>query len=142
MPGQEDAERLADVQRSSYERASGTVHASWPPGSAMDAQQIRRFLDDHHDAVVATTRPSNRPQVAPLGFLVYHGSFWFASVAGQRLKNLAHVPYLALVVSDGEEGEGRMMVIEGPAVLRDLTREIDALWTERHGSSPAPWRRR
>lgn len=138
MPGQEDAERLAEVQRSSYERASGTVHASWPPGSAMDADELRRFLDEHRDAVVATTRPSNRPQVAPLAFLVHDGSFWFASVAGQRLKNLAHVAYLALVISEseGEGSEGRMVMAEGPAALRELTPEIAALWAEREGSPP------
>jgi pyridoxamine 5'-phosphate oxidase-like protein len=137
MSGHEDAERLAEVQRSSYEHASATVHSSWPPGSAMDAAQLDRFLDDHRHAVVATTRPSNRPQVTPLAFLVHRGSFWFASVAGQRLKNLAYVPYLALVVTDGEPAEGRMLVAEGPATLRELTPELADRWFERHGSSPA-----
>ena len=83
----------------------------------MDAAQIERFLDQHRYAVVATTRPDGRPQAAPLAFFIRNASFWFASVAGQRLRNLRHVSYLAIVISEGDGGDHKLLTAEGTAIL-------------------------
>jgi len=132
-----DAALFEAIQRASYERASKSVHASWPPESAMDADQIALFLEQHRYAVVASTRPDGRPQAAPLAFFIRNGSFWFASVAGQRLRNLRHVSYLALVISEGDGGDHKLLTAEGAAILHPVTAELAACWANRHHEDPA-----
>lgn len=132
-----DAEQFEAIQRASYARASQSVHASWPPESAMDAAQIERFLDQHRYAVVATTRPDGRPQAAPLAFFIRNASFWFASVAGQRLRNLRHVSYLAIVISEGDGGDHKLLTAEGAAILHPVTEQLAACWANRHNEHPA-----
>jgi general stress protein 26 len=137
MAGSKDAALFEAIQRASYARASKSVHASWPPGSAMDATQIARFLDQHRYAVVASTRPDGRPQAAPLAFFIRDGSFWFASVAGQRLRNLRHVSYLAVVISEGDGGDHELLTAEGAAILHPVTAELAACWATRHDEEPS-----
>jgi hypothetical protein len=133
-----DAHAFEQIQRRSYAAASLTVHASWPPEQAMDAAGIEAFLAEHRFATVATTRPNGRPQASPLSFVVHHACFWFALVAGQRLRNLRHVPYLALVISQGDGGSHRMLLAEGPVVVHPASGQLAALWEEREGA-PASW---
>jgi hypothetical protein len=132
-----DAARFEAIQKASYAQASKAVHASWPSKSAMNADQIGRFLDQHRYATVATTRPNGRPQASPLGFFIHNGSFWFASVTGQRLRNLRHIPYLALVISDGEGSDHRLLTAEGATILHPVTAELAACWADRHGEEPS-----
>jgi general stress protein 26 len=103
----------------------------------MDAPQIARFLEQHRYAVVATTRPSGRPQAAPLAFFIRNGSFWFASVAGQRLRNLRQVSYLAIVISEGDGGDHKLLTAEGAAILHPVSAELAACWATRHDEDPA-----
>lgn len=103
----------------------------------MDAHRIAEFLARHRYAVVATTRPDGRPQAAPLAFFIRNGSFWFASVAGQRLRNLRHVPYLAVVISEGDGGEHKLLTAEGSAILHPVTAELAACWADRHDEEPS-----
>jgi putative heme iron utilization protein len=136
---QSDALAFEDIQRRSYAAASATVHASWPPECAMGAAAIRAFLQEHRYATVATTRPNGRPQASPLSFVVHDAQFWFAVVAGQRLRNLRHVPYVALVISEGDgDGRHRMMLAEGGAAVQPVTDRLAQLWAEREGA-PASW---
>ena len=102
----------------------------------MDARHIEQFLDQHRYAVVATTRPDGRPQAAPLAFFIRNGSFWFASVAGQRLRNLRHVSYLAVVISEGDGGDHKLLTAEGTAILHPVTAELAACWADRHDEDP------
>ena len=106
----------------------------------MDAATIKAFLDEHRYATVATTRPNGRPQASPLSFVVHNARFWFAMVAGQRLRNLRHMPYLALVISEGGAGEAehRLLLAEGDADVQPMTEQLAQLWTEREGA-PASW---
>jgi general stress protein 26 len=131
-----DAQRLEAAQRASYARASPTVRGSWPPERAMDAAAIETFLGCHRYAVVATTRPDGRPQAAPLAFFVSAGSFWFASVAGQRLRNLEHRPYIAIVISEGDGAAHQLLMAEGGVRLHPVTASLAAAWAERHDEAP------
>ena len=103
---------------------------------AVDGQQAINLLDQHRYAVVATTRPDGRPQAAPLAFFIRDGSFWFASVAGQRLRNLRHVPYLAVVISEGDGGDHKLLTAEGTGILHPVTAELAACWANRHHEEP------
>jgi len=103
----------------------------------MDATAIREFLDGHRHATVATTRPNGRPQASPLSFVVHEASFWFAISEGQRLRNLEHVPYLALVISDDGDAGHRLFIAEGPTTLHPVTADAARAWADRHGREPS-----
>ena len=136
----EDARRLAGIQARSYERAGAALRSSWPEESAFDADGLVAFLARKDYAVLATTRRDGKPQAAPIAFFVRDGSFWIASVAGARLRNLRANPYAALVIAEGDRGDHRAVRVEGPAVIHEGA-ALDTLrsaWRERHGGD-ASW---
>jgi predicted nuclease with RNAse H fold/nitroimidazol reductase NimA-like FMN-containing flavoprotein (pyridoxamine 5'-phosphate oxidase superfamily) len=139
-PIDDEAEPLAAIQELSYERAADSLRSSWPPESAMDAAGLSAFLARKDYAVLATATPDGRPQAAPVAFFVQDGSFWIATVAGVRLRNLRAVPYASLVVAEGDRGDHRAVRVEGPVRLHDGPEpELESLrqaWQERHGSDP------
>ena len=63
----EDAEALAEIQRRSYARASASFRYAWPQEHALDADGLRRFLDERRYAVFATARPDGRAHAARSG---------------------------------------------------------------------------
>jgi hypothetical protein len=97
-----DVEGLVRVQEASYVRADGALRGSWPPESAMDADELSSFLDERRYCILATTTADGHAQARPLGFAVVGESFWFATVAGGRLRNLRRTPWPSVVVADGE----------------------------------------
>ncbi len=103
----------------------------------MDAGAMAAFLDAKHYCVLATARPNGRPQARPVGFTVFAGSFWIATVGGQRLENLRTTPYASLVVMEGEHGDHRMVLAEGSVVVQNAMPDaLEGVWIERHGRSP------
>jgi Pyridoxamine 5'-phosphate oxidase len=76
---------LIRLQDTSYGSADRALHGSWPPESAMDAEELSSFLDAHRYCILATTTPKGRAQARPVGFTVFDGAFWFATVDGGRL---------------------------------------------------------
>jgi Pyridoxamine 5'-phosphate oxidase len=140
----EDAERLAEIQRTSY-AAARRVQASWPARQALDADGLARLLDECRYAVLATGRSDGRPHAAPVAFVVHDGAFWIATVAGLRLRNLRAVPWASLVVMVGQGDEHergpepphRAVTAEGPVTLH----EGDA-FAAAYGTLRREWRRR
>lgn len=132
----QDGLTLADIQDRSYEHAGKGIRASWPAESAMDAAGIERFLSANDYAVVATTRPDGRPQAAPLSYFVHEGCFWFATVGGQRLRNLEAMAHLALVISSGNGDDHSALIAEGPVEVLPASPELKARWAARHGDDP------
>jgi nitroimidazol reductase NimA-like FMN-containing flavoprotein (pyridoxamine 5'-phosphate oxidase superfamily) len=59
----------------------------------MDADELRWFLDAHRYCVLATATSKGRPAARPDAFTVVGASFWFATVAGARLRNLQRTPW-------------------------------------------------
>jgi len=136
---QHGAVALAAIQELSYARAGASLRSSWPPESAMDAAALSAFLSRKDYAVLATTTPDGRPQAAPVAFFVQGGSFWVATVAGPRLRNLRAAPHASLVVAEGDRGDHRAVRVEGRVRLHDGS-ELEPLrraWQERHGSDPS-----
>lgn len=130
-----DAETLIGIQEKSYERAAQSLRSAWPPDSAMGADQLARFLTEHHYCVLATVTAKGRPQARPVAFSVFDSSFWFATVAGARLRNLERTPWVSLVVTEGDRGSHRAVTVDGPVTILDtLDEELLAAWEERHGS--------
>jgi hypothetical protein len=146
-----DAEALAELQRRSYERASGALRGSWPQRQALDAAGIARHLSRHRYAVLATGRADGRPHAAPVAFTVAVGAFWIATVEGLRARNLRATPWASLVVMHGERDEDEgpergephvALTAEGPVVLHDgdafaaAYARVSEPWLERHGAGP------
>ena len=134
-----DGEALIRIQEKSYERAAPTLRSSWPAESAMDVEQLDCFLTEHHYCVLATVTTKGRPQARPIAYTVLGCSFWFATVAGARLRNLEHTPYVSLVIAEGDRGSHRAVSVDGPVtILDEPPHRLLATWEERHGSR-AEW---
>ena len=134
-----DAETLTRIQQKSYERAATALRSAWPPESAMGAEQLVGFLTEHHYCVLATVTSKGLPQARPVAFTVLGSSFWFATVAGARLRNLERTPWVSLAVTEGDRGGHRVVVVDGPVTVHDSCDEqVLVAWEERHGSR-AEW---
>jgi nitroimidazol reductase NimA-like FMN-containing flavoprotein (pyridoxamine 5'-phosphate oxidase superfamily) len=134
-----DVDALIRLQGASFARAQDGLRSSWPSDSAMDAAQLRSFLDGHRYCVLATTNAQRHPVARPVAFTVIGASFWFATVAGPRLRNLERTPWASVVIAEGDAGEHRAVAIDGPATtVRRPSEQLLAAWEARHGSR-AEW---
>lgn len=134
-----DVDWLIQVQQDSYSRAGSSLASSWPPESAMDADELRRFVGQRHYCVLATTSRNGHAVARPVAFTVYAGAVWFATVSGPRLRNLERVPWASVVIEAGDRGGHRAVVLDGPVDLtgRPAPDVVDA-WEQRHGNR-AEW---
>jgi nitroimidazol reductase NimA-like FMN-containing flavoprotein (pyridoxamine 5'-phosphate oxidase superfamily) len=138
-----DIEGLAEIQRQSYARAGATLRGAWPEDTAMRTDELRDLLETLVYGVLATSRSDGRAHATPIAFSFEERTFWIATVAGLRLRNLRLRPWAALVLSEGQrEGGHRALTVEGPVVLWEggdfeTARErLDAVWATRHGRPP------
>lgn len=133
-----DVEALVELHEASFARAEGGLRSSRPHESGMDAEELGSFLDAHCYCVLATATSHRHPVARPVAFTVVGASFWFATVAGERLRNLEWTPW-SVVVADGDAGEHRAVAIDGPATItREPSVGLLAAWEARHGSR-AEW---
>lgn len=134
-----DVEALISLQEESYARAGPGLASSWPPESAMNAEQLRSFLEERRYCVLATTTGRGHAIARPVIFTVVEASFWFATVKGARLRNLERIPWASLVVEDGERGTHRAVAVDGPVrITHRPAAELLDVWQARHGSR-AEW---
>lgn len=140
-----DAETLLAVQHASYSRAGPGLRSSWPERRALDAGGLRDLLGRRRYAVLATARADGRPHAAPIGFLVYAGSFWVGTVEGVRLRNVRDRGWASLVVMEGEANEAephRALTVEGPVNLHEgeafqaAWTMLEDRWLDRFGHAP------
>lgn len=141
-----DVKPLLELQRASYLRATEGLRVAWPERDALDATALQAFLDRHRYCVLATARRDGRPHASPVAFVVADGSFWFATVAGLRLRNLRANAWASLVVMEGDadKGEGgtshTALTAEGPVALHEVGLAYDrleAVWLRRHRDPPS-----
>ncbi|HUA11062.1 MAG TPA: pyridoxamine 5'-phosphate oxidase family protein [Solirubrobacteraceae bacterium] len=134
-----DLDALARLQETSFELAGEGLRSSWPPESAMDAAQLGKFFEEHRYCVLATATRDGRPVARPVAYTVVGASFWLATVRGSRLRNLERTPWVSLVVSDGDAGSHRAVVVDGSVTVVDgPPADVARAWQVRHGS-PAQW---
>ena len=132
-----DVGALIAVQAESFERAQGGLRSSWPSSSAMAEAELGSFLSAHSYCVMATATSRGYPIARPVAFTVVGASFWFATVAGARLRNLERTPRASVVVSEGDADEHRAVAIDGPVeVVEQPVEEMLTAWATRHGSVP------
>ncbi len=134
-----DADKLIEVQERSYASAGEGLRRSWPRESTMDGRTLREFLEQHTFCVFASTDAKGRPQARPVAFTVLGSSFWFATVAGARLRNVERNSWVSVVVAEGEGDEHRAMIVDGPVTISaGASEELLSAWRARHGNA-AEW---
>jgi nitroimidazol reductase NimA-like FMN-containing flavoprotein (pyridoxamine 5'-phosphate oxidase superfamily) len=133
-----DADALALLQEASLARAEKGLRSSWPRESAMDAEELGSFLAGHRYCVLATTNSKMHPLARPVGFTVVGTSFWFATVAGARLRNITRTPWGSVVVTEGDAGNHRAVAADGAATVTEQPSEnVLSAWENKHGSRAA-----
>ena len=129
---------LFGVQEASHRSADAALRASWPRERAMGAAELAAFLDERLYCVLATTTGAGHAQARPVGFIVLDGAFWFATVAGGRLRNLRRTPWASVVVAEGEGEAHRAVAVDGPvSILEQPPDGLPAAWEARFGTEPA-----
>jgi nitroimidazol reductase NimA-like FMN-containing flavoprotein (pyridoxamine 5'-phosphate oxidase superfamily) len=131
-------ETLVRVQEESFARADEALRSSWPSDRAMDEAALHAFLEERTYCVLATTSAGGRPQARPVAFTVLDDAFWFATVAGGRLRNVRRTPWVSVVISHGERNEHRMVAADGPVTVHDSPpADLLDVWERRMGTRPA-----
>jgi pyridoxamine 5'-phosphate oxidase-like protein len=141
-----DVDALLAIQRSSYAAATLDLRDSWPEADALARDELAALLDRHPSCVLATSRADGRAHAAPVAFVLHDGAFWFATVAGLRLRNLAVRPWAALVVMEGDADGGeagqphQALTAEGPVTLHEIGdwQLFETEWLRRH-TDPPTW---
>ncbi len=130
-------EELVRVQEASYRSADRALRGSWPEERAMGRAELEAFLGQRRYCVLATTTKRGHAQARPVGFSLVAGAFWFATVAGGRLRNLERTPWASLVVSEGEGDEHRAVAADGPVTVVDHPGEnVLEAWQSRFCARP------
>jgi general stress protein 26 len=139
-------DRLLSIQRSSYEAATSNMRVGWPEADALGRDELAALIDRHPYCVLATTRADGRAHATPVAFIVHNGAFWFATVAGLKLRNLKAHPWASLVVMEGDADVGEVgqphiaLTAEGPVTLHPIDdwHSFDTEWLRRH-TDPPTW---
>jgi PPOX class probable F420-dependent enzyme len=82
--------------------------------------KVREFLEQHHDAVMTTTKKDGTPHVARIGLGLVDGKLWSSGTETRvRTKHLRRDPRSALMVLDGSSRyrwlglECRVTILDG-----------------------------
>jgi nitroimidazol reductase NimA-like FMN-containing flavoprotein (pyridoxamine 5'-phosphate oxidase superfamily) len=130
---------LHEIQEASYSRASRGILSSWPHERSLGAEALEMFLEQARYCVLATTSARGHPQARPVAFIPLEESLWFASGASGRLRNLERMPWVSLVVSEGDDDHHRAVIADGPVTISETAPDgMHDLWEGRFGSR-ADW---
>jgi general stress protein 26 len=130
---------LHAIQEESYRRAGHGMRSAWPPEQAMSADELAAFLAERRNCILATTTGRGHAQARPVAFSPVGDSLWFATARSGRLRNIERMPWVSVVVIDGDRGAHRAVTLDGPVTLTtEPPDEVLAEW-ERRFDGPADW---
>jgi hypothetical protein len=130
---------LIGRQEESYRGADAALRGSWPAEKAMDGEQLESFLAERRYCVLATVSGKGRPQARPVAFTALGDAIWFATVAGGRLRNIERLPWVSVVIAEGEGDAHRVVTADGPVTLHaGAPSDVLERWEGRFGSR-ADW---
>jgi general stress protein 26 len=110
------SELLGELQDRTFARATGATAASYPPERRLSAAQLASYLDRRAFAVIGSGRADGRPHAAMSVYVRRGATFWLPTVAGSvRERNLRTMPWLTMVITEGDHNEHIAVLIEGPA---------------------------
>jgi hypothetical protein len=129
---------LIALQEATFKGADRALRGSWSPERAMGPEELEAFLVERTFCVLATTTAKGFPQARPVAFAFFDDAFWFATVAGGRLRNIERTPWVSMVVSEGEGEAHRMIAADGPVtIIAEPPQGVFDSWQARIGSHPA-----
>ena len=109
---------LGDLQDRTFARATAATASSYPPQRRLSAAQLAVYLDRRAFAVVGTTRADGRPHAAMSVYVRRGTTFWLPTMAGSvRERNLRGMPWLTMVIAEGDHPVHIAVIVEGPAIV-------------------------
>jgi hypothetical protein len=110
------SELLGGLQERTFAQATAATAVSYPPERRLSAVQLASYLDRRSFAVVSSTRRNGRPHTAMSVYIRRGVAFWLPTMAGSvRERNLRGMPWLTMVIAEGDHPEHIAVIIEGPA---------------------------
>jgi hypothetical protein len=110
------SELLGDLQDRTFARATAATATSYPPERRLGAAQLASYLDRRAFAVVSSTRGNGRPHAAMSVYIRRDVTFWLLAMTGSvRERNLRGMPWLTMVIAEGDHPEHIAVLIEGAA---------------------------
>ena len=110
------SELLGGLQDRTFARATAATGVSYPPERRLSAAQLASYLDRRAFAVVGSTRENGRPHAAMSVYVRRGVTFWLSAMAGSvRERNLRGMPWLTMVIAEGDHPEHIAVIIEGAA---------------------------
>jgi nitroimidazol reductase NimA-like FMN-containing flavoprotein (pyridoxamine 5'-phosphate oxidase superfamily) len=115
-------ELLGGLQDRTFARATSATATSYPPERRLDAAQLASYLDRRAFAVVGSTRADRRPHAAMSVYVRRGVMFWLPTMAGSvRERNLRGMPWLTMVIAEGDHPEHVVVIAEGSAEVVELS---------------------
>lgn len=104
----------------------------------MSGAAVADYLSSRRYLAVATVRKDGRPHAALSAFLFSGERFWLPTTAGTaRERNVRRSGYVSLVIAEGDGGDHRAVLSEGPAeVVPAVAAPVLEEWSQRHGEVP------
>lgn len=104
----------------------------------MSGAAVAAYLSRRKYLVVATVRSNGRPHTSLSAFVFSGDAFWLPTMAGTaRERNVRSGGYVSLVIAEGDDGDHKSVLAEGPAEIRTAPdAPAVAAWTEKHGKVP------
>ena len=110
------SELLGGLQDRTFARATAATGVSYPPERRLSAAQLASYLDRRAFAVVGSARENGRPHAAMSVYVRRGVTFWLPAMAGSvRERNLRGMPWLTMVIAEGDYPEHIAVIIEGGA---------------------------
>jgi len=110
------SELIGDVQDRTFARATAATAVSYPPERRLSAAQLASYLDGRAFAVVGSSRTDGRPHAAMSVYVRRGTTFWLPTMAGSvRERNLSKMPWLTMVIAEGDHPVHVAVIAEGPA---------------------------
>ncbi|SRR5216683_1770383 len=107
---------LGAIQEQTFAHATSATLYAYPPQRRLSDSQLAGYLDRRSIAVVSSARPDGRPHSALSSYVRRGATFWLPTVAGSvRERNVRAVPWLVLVVTEGDQRGHIAVIIEGTA---------------------------
>jgi len=111
---------LGEIQERTFAVATQATRTSFPPARRLSDGQLTAYLQRRAYAVVATGRADGRPHVALSSYALRDTDVWLPTVSGSvREQNLRHQPWASLVVTEGDQDQHVVVLLEGPAAVVD-----------------------
>ena len=118
-----------------FARAGSGCEAWINAGAESLLQALSSFHEERHYGVLATTDAHGHAVARPVAYTVLGTSFWFATVAGARLRNLKPTPWASVVIEDGERAEHRAVAADGSVrITEQPAAQLLDVWQGRHNS--------